>query len=66
MTVPTNIPETPIVHIEHESLNRSKGMKPPIHMEILQHVLKTGLGIMDDDQIECLSHWVLYKGYFSF
>ena len=56
MTVPANIPDTPMVHTKHESLLRSKGMKPPIPMEILQHVLKTVLGIMDDDQIESFSH----------
>ena len=56
MTVPTNIPETPMVHTEHESLHGSKGTNISILMEILQHVLKTVMGIMDDDQIACFSH----------
>ena len=51
MTVPTNIPETPMVHTEHKSLQGSKGTNIPISMEIHQHVLKTDMGIMDDEQI---------------
>ena len=35
-------------------------------MEILQHVLNTVLGIMHDDQIESFSHWVSYRGFYSF
>ena len=52
MTVPTNIPETPMVHTKHESLHGSKGT----NIEIFQHVLKTVMGIMDDEQIELFSH----------
>ena len=52
MTVPTNIPEIPMVHTEHKSLHGSKGTNTSIPMEILQHVLKTVMGIMDDDQID--------------
>ena len=66
MTVPTNIPETPMVHTEPESLHRSKGMRTSIPMEVLQHVLKTVLGIMDDDKIDSFSHCVSYRGYHSF
>ena len=66
MAVPTNIPEAPMVHTKHKSLHRSKGKKPSIPMEILQHVLRAVMGIMDDDQIESFSHWVSYKGYDSF
>ena len=35
-------------------------------MEVLQHVLKTVLGIRDDDQIDSFSDWVSYSGYYSF
>ena len=66
VTVPTNIPDTPMIHTKHKSLHRSKGTKTPIPMEILQHVIKTVLGIMDDDQIESFSHWVSSIGYYIF
>ena len=41
-------------------------MKHSTPMEVLQHVLKTVLGIRDDDQIDSFSHWVSYRGYHSF
>ena len=66
MTVPTNIPETPMVHTKHKSIHGSKGMKHSIPMEVLQHVLKTVLGARDDDQINSFSHWVSYRGYQDF
>ena len=66
MTVPTNVPETPMVHTEHKSLHESKGTNISIPMEILQHVLKTVMGIMDDEQIESFSHWMSYRGFYSF
>ena len=66
MTVPTNIPETPMVHTKHKSLHRSKGTNISIPMEILQHVLKTVMGIMDDEQIESFSHWMYYRGFYTF
>ena len=66
MPVPTNIPETPMVHTEHESLHGSKGTNTSIPMEIIQHVLMTVMGIVDDDQIESFSYWVSYKGFYSF
>ena len=37
-----------------------------IPMEILQHVLKTVMGIMDDEQIDFFSHWVSKRGFYSF
>ena len=66
MTVPTNIPETPMVHTEHKSFHGYKGTKHSIPMEVIQHVLKTVLGIKDDDEKESFSHWVCYRGYHSF
>ena len=66
MTVPTNIPETPMFHTKHKSLHGSKGMKHSIPMEVLQCVLKTVLGIRNDDQIDSFSHWVSYRGYHNF
>ena len=66
MTVPTNISETPMVHTKHKSLHRSKGMNISIPMEICQHVLKTVMGIMDDEQIESISHWMFYRGFYTF
>ena len=66
MTVPTNIPETPMVHTKHESLHGSKGKKHAIPMDLIQHVFKTVLGMWNNDHIESLSHWVHYGGYFSF
>ena len=66
MTVPTNIPETPMVHTEHKSLCGSKGKKHAIPMELTQHVFETVFSMWDDDQIESISHWVHYRGYLSF
>ena len=57
MTVPTSIPETLMVHTKHESLHRSEGTNTFIPMELIQCVLKTVMGIMDDEQIESFSHW---------
>ena len=54
-----------MVHTKHKSLHGSKGTKHSIPMEPIQHVLKTVLGINDDDQIESFSHWVYYRGYHS-
>ena len=66
MTVPTNIPETPMVCTEHKSLHGSKDMNISIPVEILQHVLKTVMGIMDDEQIESFSHWMIYRCFYNF
>ena len=66
MTVPPNNPETPMVHTKHESLHGSKGTNISIPMKILQHVLKTVMGIMDDEQIVSFSHWISYRGFYSF
>ena len=62
MTVPTNIPETPIVHTDHESFQGSKGKNISISTEVLQHVLKTIMDIKDDDKVESFSHWMSYRG----
>ena len=45
MTVPTSIPETPIVYTDHESFQGSKDTNTSISMVILQHVLRTVMGI---------------------
>ena len=58
MTVSTNIPDTPIVDTEHEPSQGSKGKKISIHMEVLQHVLKTSMNIQDDEEVESFSHWM--------
>ena len=49
MTVPNNIPETPIAHREHEPFQGSKGKKISIPMEGFQHVLKPIMNIQDDE-----------------
>ena len=61
MTVPTNIPETPMGHTEQESLLKSKGKKHLIPLELMQHVFKTVMGLFDDEQVESLSHWIHYR-----
>ena len=66
MTVPTNIPETPIVHTNHKSLQEYKGTNLSIPMEVVQHVLKTVMGIIDDEEVESFSHWMSYKGLYNF
>ena len=55
MTVPTNIPETPIVHTNHKSLQGSNDTNTFISMEILQHVLKTIMDIKTDEEVESFS-----------
>ena len=61
MTVPTNIPETPMGHTEQESLLKSKGKKHLISLELIQHVFKTVMGLFDDKQVNCPQQ--LQKGY---
>ena len=63
MTVPTNIPETPIVHTEHKSFEASKGKKISIPMEVLQHVLKTIMNIQDDEKVASFFHWMSFRGF---
>ena len=41
-------------------------MNTSIPMEIVQHVLKTVMHIMDDEQIESFSHWMSYRGFHNF
>ena len=66
MTVPTNIPETPIVHTNHKSFQGSKDTNTSISMEILQHVLKTVMDIKNDEEVKSFSHWMSYRGYDNF
>ena len=66
MTVPTNIPETPIVHTNHKSLQGFKGTNLSIPMEVVQHVLKTVMGIIDDEEVESFSQWMSYRGFYNF
>ena len=66
MTVPTNIPETPMRHTKQESLLESKGKKHLISLDLIQHVFKTVMGLFDDKHVEDLSHWIHYRGYYNF
>ena len=65
MTVPTNIPETPMGHTEQESLLKSKGKKHLIPLELIQHVFKAVMGLIDDEQEQSLSHWIHYRRYYK-
>ena len=64
MTVPTNIPETQCSN--HKSLQGSMGTKLSIPMEVLQHLLKTVMGILDDKEVESFSHWMSYRDFYNF
>ena len=66
MTVPANIPETPMGHTKQESLLESKGKDNLISLEHIQHVFKTVMGLCADKQVESLSHWIHYRGYYNF
>ena len=66
MTVPTNITETPMGHTEQESLLKSKGKKHLISLELIQHVFKTVMGFFDYKQVEDLSYWIHFRGYYNF
>ena len=66
MTVPTNIPEAPIVHTKHESFQGSKGKTISIATEVLQHVLKTIMNIQDDEEVESFTHWMSFRGFANF
>ena len=35
-------------------------------MQILQHVLKTVMGIKNDEEVESFSHWMSYRGFDNF
>ena len=35
-------------------------------MDLIQHVFKTVMGLFDDKQVEKLSHWIQYRGYYNF
>ena len=63
MTVPTNIPETPIVHAHHKSFQGSTGKNISISMDVLQHDLKTIMDIKDFEEVESFSHWMSYRGF---
>ena len=58
MTVPTNIPETPMGHTKQESLLESKRKKHLISLELIQHIFKTVMGLFDHEQVEALYHWI--------
>ena len=66
MTVPTNFPELPIVNTDHEYLQGSKGTILSIPMEVLQHVVKTVMGILDNEEVESFSHSMSYRGFHNF
>ena len=67
MTVPTNIPETPMAHTNHESLHESKeDSTTSKSMEAYQLVLKTVVDIQNEDEIQSFSKWMNYRGYDNF
>ena len=65
MTVPTNITELPMGHTKQESLLKCKGKKHLISLELIQNVFKTVMGLFDDRQVQDLSHWIHYWGYYT-
>ena len=62
MTVPTNIPETPMTHTNNESLQESKeDSTASKSMEVYQHVLKIVMDIQNEDEIQSFSRWMNYR-----
>ena len=53
-------------HTEQESILESKGNKHLISPGLIQHVFKTVMGFFDGKQVEDLSHWIHYRGYYNF
>ena len=65
MTVPINIPETPLVHAKPKSFQGSKGGKISISKEVFQHVLKKIMDIQDDEEVESFYQWMSFRGLFN-
>ena len=66
MTIPTNIPETPLVHTKPKSSQGSKGKKISIPKEVFQHVLKKIMDIQDDEEVESFYQWMSFRGFHNF
>ena len=66
MTVPMNIPETPMAQPNSESHQESKDTNSSISMEVLQHVLQRVMDIKDEEEIKSLSKWMKHRGYHKF
>ena len=63
MTVPTNIPETPMAHTHNESLQQYKeDSSTSKSMDVYQHVLKTVMDIQNEDEIQSFSKWMNTEG----
>ena len=67
MTIPTNIPQTPMAHSDCKSIQESKeDSTSPKSMEIYHHVLNNVMDTKNEDEIESFSKWMIYRGYESF
>ena len=60
MTVPANIPETPMAYTNYKSLKESKkDSSSSKSMEVYQHVLKKVMDIQNEDEIQSFSKWMI-------
>ena len=67
MTIPTNIPETPMAHSNYESIQESKeNSTSPKSMEVYHHVLNKVMDIKYEDETESFSKWMTYRGHENF
>ena len=62
MTIPTSIPETPMAHPDHKSVQESKECSTSSKsMEVYQHVLNKVMDIQNEDEIQSFSKWMAYN-----
>ena len=63
MTVPTNIPETPMAQSDFESIQDSKEDSTSLMSMEVHHVLNNVMDIKNEDEIESFSKWMTYRGH---
>ena len=57
MTILTTIPETPMAHTDHKSIQESKESSNTARsMEVLQHIINILMDIQDEEEIQSLNN----------
>ena len=67
MTVPTSIPETPMAHTDHKSIQESKDSSTsPRSMEVRHDIIYKVMDIQDEEEIQSLKQWMKYRDFEAF
>ena len=67
MTVPTSIPETPMAHTDHKSIQESKeSSTSPRSMEVLHHIIYKVMDIQDEEEIQSFKQCMKYRDFEAF